>query len=312
MIDIERIQEKLENLYYNGSNKLKPIKFLFSEKNKHYYFFKCDCGNEKKINKNEVLNGKTKSCGCLQKQMAKKANTKHGMCKTKLKYVYSDMKGRCLRENHKAYKNYGGRGINVCKEWLDKENGFINFYNWSINNGYKEGLSIDRINNDGNYEPNNCRFADRKIQNRNQRSNINIYENGIKLTLTEYCKLKNLNYSTIHGRINNYGYSIEEAIKLTNKEILEKFSKKIVCFKDNFFKEYESINKASKELNISSKLISLCCRNKQKQSKGFKFMFKNDFDFMINQLDYLTSEFHNEELLKEYNWYLKILKGSEC
>lgn len=92
---------------------------------------------------------------------------KHGFCGTKIYKKWEDMKSRCNNPNNKRYKDYGGRGIKICNEWLSD---FMNFYNWAINNGYKEGLSIERINNDGNYEPSNCKWITRAEQMRNTRN----------------------------------------------------------------------------------------------------------------------------------------------
>lgn len=105
------------------------------------------CGKIKKVRPYELLKDKQTSCRCQ--------SVKHGESRTKLYSVYHNMKDRCYNKNCHAYKDYGERGVSICKEWLDD---FINFKNWAYNNGYKEGLSIDRINVDGNYEPNNCRW----------------------------------------------------------------------------------------------------------------------------------------------------------
>ena len=102
----------------------------------------------------------------------KGVNTKHGICYTDLYRVYYAMKGRCYNCNNKSYKNYGGRGIKICDEWLG-ENGVVEFYKWSINNGYKKGLRIDRINNNGNYEPSNCRYVNASLSAQNERTQIN-------------------------------------------------------------------------------------------------------------------------------------------
>lgn len=115
--------------------------------------FKCDCGNEKQIIIAKVKNGRTLSCGCLHKRMFN--HKKHGLTKHPLFSKWTDIKSRCYNKNVDMYKNYGGRGIKVCDEWL---NDFMSFYNWSIENGWEEGLQIDRVNFNGDYEPNNCQF----------------------------------------------------------------------------------------------------------------------------------------------------------
>ena len=132
---------------------------------------KCDCGNEKIIAGYNLRRGHTNSCGCntkieaSKKKGIKNSNFKHGKSKTRLHGIWRGMQDRCYNPNNADYEHYGGRGIVVCKEWLED---FINFYNWAIVNGYKKELSVDRINNNGNYEPNNCRWADNALQIRNQ------------------------------------------------------------------------------------------------------------------------------------------------
>ena len=130
------------------------------------YKCKCDCGNITYVTSTNLKYGYIKSCGCYQKEQVSKTNKKHGLSNTKLFYVWQDIKNRCNNPNHHAYKDYGGRGIKICDEW---QNDFISFYTWAINNGYKEKLTIDRKNNNGNYEPNNCRWTTMKIQCQNRR-----------------------------------------------------------------------------------------------------------------------------------------------
>ena len=109
----------------------------------------------------QLDNGKKqRSCGCLPK------NYKYGISKTKLYRVWIDIKTRCLNTNSESYKDYGGRGITICPEWT---NDYTKFRDWSLDNGYQEGLQINRINNDGNYEPNNCNFVTAKENARNRR-----------------------------------------------------------------------------------------------------------------------------------------------
>ncbi len=108
------------------------------------------------------------------------------------------MKQRCFNEHDKNYKHYGGRGIKVCDEWLSD---FMVFYNWSMNTGYQDGLTIDRIDVNGNYELSNCRWVNMKKQSRNKRNNINYNINGKTHCIMDCCKILNLNYHTVYTRI---------------------------------------------------------------------------------------------------------------
>ena len=157
-------------------NKLKVLEKTDSRLNRSIiYKCLCDCGNITYVKSTNLAKGLIKSCGCYQKEQVSKSNKKHGYSHTKIFYIYQDMKKRCTVQNHHAYKYYGARGIKVCPEWLDEENGFLNFYNWAINNGYifnapRGEYTLDRINNDGNYEPNNCRWTTMKEQVKNKRN----------------------------------------------------------------------------------------------------------------------------------------------
>lgn len=148
---------------------------------RHYATYKCFCGKEFETRIDGVNNGKTKSCGCVRKEklslIFKEKYTTHGLRNHKLYKIYKNIIERCEREKHKSYKDYGGRGITICKDW--REN-FINFYIWSINNGYDNSLSIDRKNNDGNYEPSNCRWTTKEVQSRNTRKLISTNTSGYR------------------------------------------------------------------------------------------------------------------------------------
>lgn len=158
---------KIKDLTGQRFGRLQVVKYYGSNKNgRALWLCQCDCGNKKTILGGSLIQKLTFSCGCYNKEQARKRRTKHSMSFSKLYKVWQGMKTRCYNENFIYYKNYGGRGITICDEW---KNNFQIFYKWAINNGYKEELTIDRINNDDIYEPSNCRWITRAEQNRNQR-----------------------------------------------------------------------------------------------------------------------------------------------
>ena len=131
---------------------------------------RCDCGAERIVVGKGLRAGRTKSCGCYEMDSLITRNTKHNLSKHPLYNIRACIVSRCTNADNRQYCNYGGRGITVCDDWLDKENGVKSFIEWAENNGYKEGLDIDREDNDGNYEPYNCRFVTRHVNINNRRN----------------------------------------------------------------------------------------------------------------------------------------------
>lgn len=164
----------------------------------NFYLCKCDCGKTKIINKWALLSGHTLSCGCFQKEIASKCNSKHRKTKTRIYNIWGDIKKRCFNKKCNSYKNYCGRGITMCDEW---KNDFMSFYNWAIANGYKDNLTIDRINNNGNYEPSNCRWVDRKEQARNRRTSVFVKYKNTVICLKELAERLGVNYKTLWSKI---------------------------------------------------------------------------------------------------------------
>ena len=141
---------------------------------KSRWLCRCDCGTEKVISQQSLVMNKTISCGCYRKEWASTHGVTHGMKKTRLYRIYQGMKGRVTSPSNKYWDKYGGRGISLCDEW---KKGFEPFRDWALANGYTDELTLDRIDNDGNYEPSNCRWVSYKVQENNRRNTVYcIYE----------------------------------------------------------------------------------------------------------------------------------------
>ena len=207
---------KVNDLTGKKFGKLTVVKRNGSNKNgRALWLCECDCGNTKIVSGNSLLTKLTTSCGCYNKELVKKVNSKHNMSYTKLYKVWQGMKTRCYDKNFMYYYNYGGRGITICDEW---KNDFSKFYEWAINNGYEEGLTIDRINVNGNYEPNNCRWITKKEQNDNMNKTIFLEYNGKKQTISQWSKELNITRIALYERIKR-GWSAEKALTTLLKTI---------------------------------------------------------------------------------------------
>ena len=171
--------------------------------------FKCYCGNEFITKLSVVKRHIIKSCGCYTIKKTKEVNTKHGLVKHPLYCTWVNIKNRCLNRTKKQYDNYGGRGITVCNEW--KEN-FTIFYDWCIKNNWRWGLTVDRIDVNGNYCPENCKLSTDKEQSRNKRNTIYVDYMGNSIPLIDYCELLGVDYSTVRNRIKKYNWSLEKAV----------------------------------------------------------------------------------------------------
>ena len=173
---------------------------------KTYWYCQCECGNIKSVRSDSLKCGAISSCGCLKKEQDKINLTKHHshlQSGTRLYHIWAGMKKRCYDCHNVKYSNYGGRGIKMCEEW---RNDFNVFYDWACKNGYSEELTIDRINVNGDYEPNNCRWADVKTQNNNRTSNIRITIGNATKCLKEWCDVFDVSYSKIHARYIRNGF----------------------------------------------------------------------------------------------------------
>jgi len=178
----------------------------------YLWLCKCTCGKEVLAQAYALRKGRHSSCGCLAIEKAK-SRAKHGGARDsgreRLYDIWNAMKGRCSNSKYILYNRYGGRGITVCKEWLGS---YIAFREWALSNGYNDNLTIDRINNDGNYEPSNCRWATYKEQALNTSKNFYITYNGITKTLEEWGTEFGIKPNTLRYRIKKHKWSIEKAL----------------------------------------------------------------------------------------------------
>lgn len=173
----------------------------------------CHCKEIKQATASALRSGRTKSCGCMRDKFISDANSTHGLSDTPLYARWKGMHRRCDSPNNHKFERYGGRGIKVCDEWSVYEN----FHQWALENGYKESLTIDRIDNDGDYEPGNCRWANHKQQARNRSDNRWITFDGHKKILSDWSKLVGLGHKTITSRLDR-GWSVEKALTTSTKK----------------------------------------------------------------------------------------------
>lgn len=178
---------------------------------KRYWLCKCDCGNTKSIYARSLTSGNTKSCGCLNiyKLKTDKRRKTHGLSKTHLYKVWVDIKRRCNNKSREDYRYYGGEGKRVCEEWTEN---YEAFYQWALSSGYKDGLTIDRIDNTKGYSPDNCRWVDMTVQANNRRSNHLLTYKGETKSLADWAREYSLNYGALNDRINKFHWSIEKAL----------------------------------------------------------------------------------------------------
>lgn len=165
----------------------------------------CECGTKGQVTTGSLNSGNSKSCGCYGRDAIAQRNKDNRVYRTTKEWDLKErlrlMIQRCHKEYSDCYHNYGGRGIKVCDEWRDKDNGFNSFYKWSLENGYKKELTIDRINNDDDYTPENCRWVTTKKQANNRRSNVYVEVDGETHTIAEWAKIKGLERKTLEWRV---------------------------------------------------------------------------------------------------------------
>lgn len=181
LLVVEKTNEKAKN---NGEYKYKCV---------------CDCGKEILVRGSHLKQGNSTSCGCSR--LRKKIKENH-----RLYIIYSGMKARCKNIKNNAYKNYGGRGIKICNEWDTDFNAFVK---WALENGYQNNLTLDRINNNGNYEPSNCRWSTKIEQANNMRTNRPITYNNETKTIAQWARILKRSPQSLRYRI--YHWGVEKA-----------------------------------------------------------------------------------------------------
>lgn len=227
----------------------------------------CECGNHTFSLGSNLTSGKALSCGCLKNETISKRFKKHGMTKTRIYRIWQGMRRRCYDNKCKAYKNYGERGIVVCEEWKE---GFQSFYDWAVNNGYSETLSIERKDVNGNYCPENCCWIPLSYQARNKTTTKRTKENKLALDIA----LNNsVIPSTMYGRLRN-GMSVEESV--SNKNFKRKKVQQIDIESGDVIATFSSVREAARSLDKSCSDISMCANGKLNKAYGYIWRFEHN------------------------------------
>lgn len=186
---------------------IKPI-----DRNSHgntIWMCKCDCGNYHATTVTYLKLGHCKSCGCVRYDKIKEIRTKHGMTRTRIYRIWQNMKNRCRHPNNPRYKDYGARGITYCEEWEK----FELFYEWAQKTGYNDKLTIERIDNNKGYSPDNCRWATTEEQQYNKRTTHFLTYKGETKSMAEWSKIKGIKLQTLAARINHMHWDVEKALE---------------------------------------------------------------------------------------------------
>jgi hypothetical protein len=183
------------------------------------FLFRCECGKEFVARSNDVRKGRVKSCGCVNRVERAAAVTKHGFWKHPTYTAWIHIKDRCNNPRNAEFEHYGGRGIKICEEWANDSGAFCR---WSMANGWKKGLTIDRIDVNGDYEPDNCRWVSMEVQQNNKRNNHIIEFCGEKMSLSQLAHKTGVSRNRLYYRIVVKGMSAEVAVSRANQRISRK------------------------------------------------------------------------------------------
>lgn len=213
---------KADNLVNKRFGRLLVIKRETSLNGRTRWLCKCDCGKECVVRSSSLKSGNTKSCGCYRTENAKKLYSGVRQKDKRLYAVWNGIKQRCFNKNNRSYHNYGGRGISMDSEWA---NNYESFYNWAIRSGYKKGMEIDRIDNNGNYCESNCRFVDKETQANNKRNVLLYTIDGVTKSLPQWCREYDMDYYLVRQRVYKLGWSINDALTIP-KRVSKRYSRK--------------------------------------------------------------------------------------
>lgn len=224
-------QKKRIDLTGKRFGRLVVVDYAFTKDNKAYWNCICDCGNTCVKKGSNLMYDVTKSCGCLHKEQLQQRNTLSAKWKgsstgdnQRLYHIWCAIRNRCYSEHHVRYDRYGGRGIKVCDEWL---NDFYAFEDWSMENGYQDDLTIDRIDFDGDYEPDNCRWITQKEQCNNKSDNKYLEYKGEIHTLSEWCDILDIPYDRTKARLNTCHMTVEQAFELPKQNLRRKVNRSV-------------------------------------------------------------------------------------
>ena len=195
VVELDRVEPRIVNGKKSGK--------------KYFYKCKCDCGNECVVN-SQNLGRNTNSCGCLMHDFLSERNTKHNISKTKIYKHWKSMKWRCKNTKAHNANNYYFKNIKVCDEWINNP---VEFYNWAMNNGYKDGLTLDRIDNNKGYSPNNCRWSTCKEQSNNTSRNHLIKYNNEYKTISQWAEILNIKYQKLYEKLKQNNFKLDEIVK---------------------------------------------------------------------------------------------------
>jgi hypothetical protein len=234
------------------------------------YLCKCDCGNEKVISYDN-LKRQTRSCGCLHREQISKLNKKHGLHKTRIHSIWWNMLSRCKNKNVKAYKDYGGRGITVCDEWA---NDFVNFYNWAMENGYNDNLTIERIDVNKGYNPDNCKFISPEEQAHNKRNSVMITYSNETHQISYWANKFNISRDILWERLFVLNWSVEKALLTPVRKIKNK-NKPIYQYDTdyNFIKKWENSVEIKNICGYNTSNIIKCCCGERNIASGYIWSF---------------------------------------